>query len=187
MVHTEAGLAGPDIELIFAPVPFLDHGFTEPPGHGFTIGVDPVAAAQHRRITLASADPAVAPHIDPAYLTDDADVQTLVAGCRSPREILARPGARRACRRADAPRPLSRSTTARSESFVRQYAETLYHPVGTCRMGADEASVVDPDLRVRAWPGCGSSTRPVMPRIIRGHTNAPTLMIAEKAADLITA
>ena len=185
MVHTEANLPGPDIELIFAAVPFLDHGFTTPPGHGFTIATILLQPRSTGYIGLTSADPAEAPHIDPAYLTDEADMQTMLAGLRVGEEIMRAPAL---APHVGAPMRPDRYPLddVEAETFVRAYAETLYHPCGTCRMGTDESSVVDPSLRVRGVAGLRVVDASVMPRIIRGHTNAPTLMIAEKAADLIT-
>jgi len=184
MVHTEPGLAGPDIEILFAAVPFLDHGFTDPPGHGFTIATILLQPRSTGTITLTSADPAAAPDIDPAYLTDDDDMQRLVAGLKIGQEILRSPAM---APHVGAPmRPDHYPVDdADTEGFIRQYSETLYHPVGTCRMGSDDTSVVDPTLRVRGVAGLRVVDASVMPRIIRGHTNAPTIMIAEKAADLI--
>jgi choline dehydrogenase len=184
MVHTTDGLAGPDVEILFAAVPFLDHGFTDPPGHGFTLGTILLQPHSTGIITLASADPAAAPEIDPAYLTEDDDIEVLVAGLRIAQEILRSPAI---APHVGAPMrpdhyPVDDDDT---RSFIRAYAETLYHPVGTCRMGADDAAVVDTSLRVRGVAGLRVADAAVMPRIIRGHTNAPTIMIAEKAADLI--
>ncbi len=185
MVHTRPGLPGPDIELLFAPVPFLDHGATEPPGHGFTIATILLQPHSTGTITLASADPTVAPDIDPAYLTDDDDMATMIAGLKLAEGVLRSPAM---APHVGAPMRPDHAPVddADMERFVRQYSETLYHPVGTCRMGDDEASVVDGHLRVRGVEGLRVVDASVMPRIIRGHTNAPTIMIAEKAADLIT-
>lgn len=184
MVHTESGLAGPDIELLFAPVPFLDHGFTTPPGHGFTLASILLQPRSVGEITLTSADPAAAPHIDPAYLTDDDDLRRMVAGIAIARKLLKTPAL---APHVGAPMrpdhwPVDDADT---ETFIRAYAETLYHPVGTCRMGADASSVVDQELRVRGVAGLRVADASVMPRINRGHTNAPTMMIAERGADLI--
>jgi choline dehydrogenase len=186
MVHTEDGLPAPDIEIIFAPVPFLDHGFTEPPGHGFTVATILLQPHSVGEITLASADPAVAPHIDPHYLSDDADLRCVLAGLTFARNIMAAPSL---ARHVGAPMRPDRWPTddADLETFVRTHSETLYHPVGTCRMGADESSVVDAELRVRGVSGLRVADASVMPRINRGHTNAPTIMIAERAAELIAA
>jgi choline dehydrogenase len=186
MVRTQGGLAGPDIEILFAAVPFLDHGFTDPPGHGFTLGTVLLQPASTGTITLTSADPAVAPEIDPAYLTNDADVQTLIAGLKVAQQILRSPAIAEhvgAHMRPDH----EPADDGEIEGFIRQYAETLYHPVGTCRMGSDDTSVVDGDLRVRGVSGLRVADASVMPRIIRGHTNAPCIMIGEKAADLVAA
>ena len=184
MIHTEPGLDGPDIELIFAPVPFLDHGFTEPPGHGFTIGCVLLQPASVGSLSLVSADPTVAPDIDPNYLDDPEDVRCMLAGGKRARDILAAP--------ALAPHvgaPMRPETWPEDdlelEQLLRRYAETLYHPVGTARMGSDDESVVDEQLRVRGVAGLRVADASVMPRIIRGHTHAPTMMIAERAADLI--
>jgi len=186
MVHTEDGLDGPDIELIFAPVPYLDHGFTVPPGHGFTVGSILLQPRSTGELTVTSADPAAAPDIDPCYLTDDEDTRRVLAGLAVARGILDAPAL---AVHVGAPMRPDRwpGDDAEMETFVRTYAETLYHPVGTCRMGADDASVVGPDLRVRGVAGLRVADASVMPRINRGHTNAPTLMIAERAADLIAA
>ncbi len=180
MVHTKPNLAGPDIEILFAAAPFLDHGATEPPGHGFTLGVILLQPRSTGTITLDGAEPA----IDPAYLSDDADLQTLIAGLKIAQKILESPSM---VPHVGAPmRPDHEPVDdADIERFVRQYAETLYHPVGTCRMGDDASSVVDGQLRVRGVAGLRVVDASVMPRIIRGHTNAPTIMIAEKASELI--
>jgi choline dehydrogenase len=186
MIHTEPGLEAPDIELIFAPVPFLDHGFTTPPGHGFTIGVILLQPRSTGRISLASADPAQAPNIDPRYLSDPDDLRRMLAGAEVAKKLLAT--AALAPHAGEPMRPERwPADDAELERELRRYAETLYHPVGTARMGTDPESVVDEQLRVRGITGLRVADASVMPRIIRGHTHAPTMMIAEKAADLIRA
>jgi choline dehydrogenase-like flavoprotein len=184
MVHTEPGLAGPDLEVIFAPVPFLDHGFTEPPGHGFTLGAVLLQPASVGKLTLASADPTVSVNIDPNYLDDPADMKLFVKANELARKLLETPAL--APHVGEPMRPDHwPADDLELEQMVRQYAETLYHPVGTVRMGADADSVVDEKLCVRGVSGLRVADASIMPKIIRGHTNAPTIMIAERAADLI--
>jgi choline dehydrogenase len=165
-------------------VPFLDHGQTQPPGHGLTVGVVLLQPASRGEITLASADPAAAPGIDPGYLSDDADLHTLVAGLAEARRVLATPALAPHVGKPMRPERWPETDTE-TEELVRRFCETLYHPVGTCRMGTDDSSVVDERLRVRGVDGLRVADASVMPRINRGHTNAPTIMIAERAADLI--
>src|SRR5262249_15605607 len=152
MIQTEPGLDGPDLEVIFAPVPFLDHGFTVPPGHGFTIGGILLQPASKGTIKLASADPTVSPEIDPNYLDDPADMKLFptagdIAGKSLQAPALA-PHVGEPMRPAHWP-----ADTLDMENLIRQYAETLYHPVGTARMGTDDESVVDESLRVRGVTG----------------------------------
>jgi choline dehydrogenase len=185
MIHTEPGLRGPDIELIFAPVPFLDHGFTEPPGHGFTIGVVLLQPGSTGRLTLASADPTVPVEIDPNYLSDPDDLRRMIVGGEIARKVLAAPAL--APHVGEPMRPDHWPVDdGELEQLIRAHAETLYHPVGTARMSTDPDSVVDEKLRVRGVGGLRIADASVMPTIIRGHTNAATMMIAERAADLMT-
>jgi choline dehydrogenase len=184
MIHTEPGLPAPDIELIFAPVPFLDHGFTTPPGHGFTIGSVLLQPASTGTLTITSPDPTVPVEIDPNYLDHPDDVRRLLAAQRFTRTMLATPAL---APHVGAPMRPDHwpADDVELEQLLRQYAETLYHPVGTARMGSDPDSVVDEQLRVRGVAGLRVADASVLPRIIRGHTHAPTMMIAERAADLI--
>jgi choline dehydrogenase-like flavoprotein len=184
MIHTEPGMAGPDIELIFAPVPFLDHGFTDPPGHGFTIGVILLQPASTGRVSLTSADPATPVAIDPGYLSDPDDLRRLVKGGQFAREMLRTPALAPHVGQPMRPNQWPEDEL-QLEQLLRQHAETLYHPVGTARMGSDSDSVVDEQLRVRGVANLRVADASVMPKIIRGHTHAPTMMIAERAADLI--
>jgi choline dehydrogenase len=184
MIHTEPGLDGPDIELIFAPVPFLDHGFTEPPGHGFTIGCILLQPASTGTLTLTSGDPTKPVAIDPGYFSDPDDMQRLIRGGQFAREMLDTPALAPHVGKPMRPEHWP-ADQLELEQQLRTYAETLYHPVGTARMGSDPDSVVDEQLRVRGVANLRVVDASVMPRIIRGHTHAPTMMIAERAADLI--
>ena len=150
------------------------------------MGVELLQPDSRGDIRLASADPAEPPVIDPGYLTAESDLRSLLAGLRI---------AERLCDTA-ALRPYIGAPMApwrgkvddtKLATFVREHAQTAYHPVGTCRMGSDDAAVVDCELQVRGLNGLRVVDASVMPRIIRGHTHAPTVMIAERAADLIRA
>lgn len=187
-LRTRPELREPDVELIFAPVPFIDHGLVKPPGHGISLGVVLLQPESRGRVTLRSDDVNDKPRIDPAYLSDPAqsDLRALVAGLKRAQGIL---NSQALSDYVGAPIEPARWTQDDAElaAFVRDQAETLYHPVGTCRMGDDDGAVVDASLRVHGTSGLRVVDASVMPRIIRGHTHAPTTLIAEKAADMILA
>ena len=176
----------PNLELIFAPAPFIDHGLTRVTEHGLSLGVVLLQPKSSGSITLRSADPLDAPLIEPAYLTDPdgQDMRLLVEGLKVVWRVMRSPALASFAGDAMIPGTEPR-TDAERQALIRQRAETLYHPVGTCRMGVDEMAVVDPQLRVRGLESLRVVDASVMPEIIRGHTNSPTIMIAERAADLI--
>ena len=185
-VETRPELAAPDLELGFAPVIFENEGLTEPQEHGLTIGAVVLQPASVGTVSLSSTDPLAPARIDPGYLTDPngEDLRVLLHGTRLARRLLASPALSRHVRDELVPGPAAETDEELAEA-ARARAQTLYHPVGTCRMGSDDDAVVDPELRVRGLEGLRVVDASVMPRIARGHTNWPTVMIAEKAADLI--
>jgi choline dehydrogenase len=187
-VTLEPGRETPDLQFHFAPAFFMDHGFQNPDGHGITFAPTLLAPKSRGRIELRSLDPLVGPAIHANYLEDEADLRTLVEGVKLARR-LARTEALSTYRGAEVwPGEGARSDEEISE-HVRRNVQTLYHPVGTCKMGpaSDAAAVVDARLRVRGVEGLRVVDASVMPEIIAGNTNAPTIMIAEKAAALILA
>ncbi len=184
-VRSDPALAAPDIELVWLPVPLLED-LTPPPGHGVTLAVELLQPASHGDIRLASADPAEPPVIDPGYLTAESDLRGVVAGLRIAERLYDTAALRPYVGAPMAPWP-GKVDDARLATFVREHAGTAFHPVGTCRMGNGDAAVVDCELRVRGLDGLRVVDASVMPRIIRGHTHAPTVMIAERAADFIRA
>jgi choline dehydrogenase len=183
-IKTKAGLPAPDLEIVFAPVYFLDHGFGNPAGHGFTFGVVLLTPQSRGRITLRSSDPLEPPVIQPNYLSSEADLPVLVEGVKLARR-LAHTRAFDPYRGTEvAPGSQVQSDQSIADAICSN-AQTLYHPVGTCKMGNDSLAVVDPQLRVHGVEGLRVVDASVMPTIISGHTNAPVIMIAERAADLI--
>jgi len=184
-VRTLPSLTAPDIELIFAPVPYQDHGQVEPTGHGTTIGVVLLQPESRGWLRLVSTDPAEPPAIDAGYLTKPADLEALVRGVRAAQRIYESDAM--APYRGDPVEPDAEVVTDEDVAdFAREQAETLYHPSGTCRMGSDDDAVVDPELRVRGVDRLRVVDASVMPSLNRGHTHAPTVVIAERAAELIT-
>jgi choline dehydrogenase len=187
-VRSSPELAAPDLELIFGPVPYIEHGLVKPAGHGITIGAVLLQPKSVGSITLRSANPLEAPSIDPRYLSDAAgeDARLLTAGMKLVRRVMRAPALASLAGASMQPdrEPL---TDDDFDTLVRRHAESLYHPVGTCRMGTDSVAVVDARLRVRGAAGLRVVDASVMPQIIRGHTNSPTVMIAEKAAEMIRA
>jgi choline dehydrogenase-like flavoprotein len=189
-VKSRPELEFPDLELIFAPAPYFEEGLGDP-YHRHAVVMGPILLKPQSRgtISLRSADPKDKPIIDPAYLSDDAgaDRAALMAGLRMCADI-AKSAALKGIIGAVA-RPLGTTVLDDDalERAVNSLSHTLYHPVGTCRMGSDDASVVDPELRVRGVDGLRVADASVMPAIIRGHTHAPSVLIGEMAADAISA
>ena len=176
----------PDLQLHFVIGKLVDHGRKTVFGHGYSCHVCLLSPDSRGSVRLASADPLAAPLIDPAFFSAPGDLQRMVLGVKRMRQILGQPALA-----ALGGRELATSAAAGSDAqiaeFVRQHADTIYHPVGTCRMGPGVGDVVDAGLRVHGLHGLRVVDASIMPRIVAGNTNAPTIMIAEKASDLIRA
>jgi choline dehydrogenase-like flavoprotein len=182
--RSDGGDGAPDLQLHLAPAYFADNGFEEYDGHAMTIGPVLIAPRSRGSVALRSADPDAKPAIVGNHLSEQADVDALVRGVELARELVATAPLAAAAGREIYPGPGIDGNEALAAD-ARRRAELLYHPVGTCRMGGDESSVVDPELRVRGVEGLRVIDASVMPTITRGNTNAPTIMIAEKGADLL--
>jgi choline dehydrogenase len=187
-VRSRPELDLPDLELIFAPAPFYDEGLlVEPPGHGVVFGPILVAPESRGQITLRSADPQAKPVIEPRYLSDSGGVDraAMMEGLRMCARIAEAPALKDLLGPIARPHNRTELNETTLELALNTNSHTLYHPLGTCRMGSDEASVVDPQLRVRGVLGLRVADASVMPSTVRGHTHAPSVLIGEKAADLI--
>jgi choline dehydrogenase-like flavoprotein len=183
-VRSRPGLPAPDLQFHFAPAYFADNGFEEFDGHAFTSGPVLVSTKSRGNLRLRSSDPLDKPRILTNTLAEPEDMASLVAGVKLAREIASTGPLAEAAAREIYPGP-GVDDDADIEAFVRQHVDLLYHPVGTCKMGTDDAAVLDPQLRVRGIDGLRVVDASVMPQIPGGNTNAPTIMIAERAADLI--
>ena len=178
-------LPAPDIQYHFVPAMLEDHGRTKVKGHGFSIHACVLRPESRGSVTLASADAAAPPVIDPGFLTDARDVATLRAGVRMMHRVVAAPplsdyaGIARP--------PVNIDDDAALDALIRSRADTVYHPVGTCRMGSDADAVVDPTLKLNGIDGLWVADASVMPRLVSGNTNAPSIMIGERAADFVKA
>jgi choline dehydrogenase-like flavoprotein len=174
----------PDLQLHFVIGKLVDHGRKTVFGHGYSCHVCLLRPKSRGSVQLASADPMAAPRIDPNFLGEPDDLRRLVRGFKAMRTLLAQPAL--AGHRG---RELASSAGATSDEeiaqFVRKHADTIYHPVGSCRMGSGPLDVVDAQLRVHGLQGLRVVDASIMPSVVGGNTNAPVIMIAEKAADLI--
>jgi choline dehydrogenase len=187
-VRTRPQLAAPDLELVFAPVLFEEEGLKQPTEDGLTLAAVLLRPKSSGTVELRSSDPLDPPAIDPRYLTDPRgeDVQTLLQGLRLARRIIAQEPLAGFVSAELLPGKQAQSDEA-LVAHIRATSQTLYHPIATCRMGTDSLAVVDPELRVRGIAGLRIVDASVMPRLPSGHTNWPTVMIAERGADLIAA
>ncbi|PTA69305.1 GMC family oxidoreductase [Deinococcus arcticus] len=187
--HARPGLRpdeDPDIQFHFGPAYFRDHGFQTAPGAHFSVGPVLVDVHSRGRLTLASRDPLAPPVLDPAYLTDERDLQSLLAGVRQAREIAAAPPLR-GLRGAEVLPGEGVRSEAALRAFVAQECATLYHPVGTAALGDGDGAVVDRTLAVRGTRGLWVGDASVMPRILHANTNAATMMIGARAARFVAA
>lgn len=183
-LKTAPGLDRPDVQLHFVIGIVDDHARRLHWGHGVCCHVCALRPHSRGEVRLASPDPLAAPAIDPRFLSDPRDLATTIAGAKLTRALMQAPALRPHLHR-ELFGTSDGMTDADWEGHIRARADTIYHPVGTCRMGSDAASVVDADLRVRGVTGLRVVDASVMPTLISGNTNAPTIMIAERAADLI--
>ena len=185
-IKSSPAVATPDLQLHFVIGKLVDHGRKTVFGHGYSCHVCLLRPSSRGTLKLASADPMAAPLIDPNFFGHPDDMPRMVAGFKLMRHILSQPAL------ADlGGREMASSAGARSdaeiEAFIRQYADTIYHPVGSCRMGSGPLDVVDVELRVHGLQGLRVVDASMMPSIVSGNTNAPVIAVAEKAADLIKA
>lgn len=185
-IRTKSGLVAPDLQLHFLPVLSSNYGLNEPTEHGFTFVPTLLQPKSVGNILLCSGNPLDPPLIQPNYLSDqpEEDVDILVESVKLARRIV---NAKAFEKYADGEiEPgIHVQSKADIEAYVREKAQTIYHPVGTCKMGGDAMAVVDPQLRVRGIESLRVVDASIMPVIVHGNTNAPTIMIAEKAAYLI--
>ncbi len=176
--------AVPDLQVHFVITKLIDHARQLTFGHGYTCHLCPLRPASRGTLRLASADPTAAPAIDPNFFGDPADMALLIRGFRQLRRILQQPALATFGGR-ELPALAAAQSDAQIEDYIRSNSDTEYHPVGSCRMGPGPLDVVDHQLRVRGLQGLRVVDASVMPRIVSGNTNAPVIMIAEKAAAMI--
>jgi len=176
-------LAAPDLQLHMAPSGFYG-GLHEPVRRAVTIGSTLVRVESTGQVKLRSADPSWHPEIDPGYYADGADLDAMIAGYRTVFDVVGQGPLAEYIAEPWDPASSNPSTDDIVASIARR-GQTVYHPVGTCAMGTAEDSVVDPQLKVHGVEGLRVADASVMPRVTRGNTNAPTIMIGEKCADLI--
>ena len=185
-VRTRDHLNAPDMEWLFAPTYFMRHGEANPAGHGFSLGVTVLRPESRGAIMLASGDPLAAAKILPRTFCHEADLTTMMAGLRMAYDVAQAPAFDAFRGQAVWPGVDMQDDRALG-AFVREKFQTLYHPVGTCKMGHDPLSVVDDRLRVHGLNGLRVVDASIMPTIIGGHPQATVVMIAEKAASMIAA
>jgi choline dehydrogenase len=184
--RSDAALATPDLQYHVQPLSLERFGEPLHPFPAFTASVCNLRPTSRGAVHARSADPTDAPAIRPNYLATDADRRTAARAIRLTRAIAAAPPLARFAPAEFKPGPALQSDAELAEAAGR-IGTTIFHPVGTCRMGTDDAAVVDPRLRLRGVAGLRVVDASIMPTITSGNTNAPVLMIAEKAADMIRA
>ncbi|SDN03484.1 GMC family oxidoreductase [Ensifer sp. YR511] len=184
-INVDDPQAEPNIQMHFVPIVFFDMDREVVKQAGATVNPCVLRPKSRGEVRLRSTNPADAPLIDPRYLSDPDDLRLSVAALRRAREILAARAFLPYVEREEAYPGREVKSDAALAEYVRDRGKTVYHPVGTCRMGKDDGSVVDPELRVRGIRNLRVVDNSVMPRLISGNTNATAIMIGEKASDLV--
>ena len=159
-----------------------DHGRTEMWGNGFSCHVCLLRPKSVGTVKIPSKNPDDDPLIDPNYLSNDEDMEVMIKGYRKMMEIM---NTKPLAQFNNVRNPINIDDDKAIESAIRARSDTIYHPVGTCKMGNDDMAVVDSDLKVKGVKNLRVVDASIMPTLIGGNTNAPAIMIAEKAADLI--
>jgi choline dehydrogenase-like flavoprotein len=173
-----------DLQLHFVISIVDDHARKLHTGYGYSCHVCVLRPHSRGQVFLKSDDPLADPGIDPRFLSDDRDLKLLIKGAKITRQVLQAPPLVK-YQKSEMFGITDGMTDSEWEYHIRSRADTIYHPVGTCKMGTDDMAVVDPQLRVRGLEGLRVVDASVMPTLVSGNTNAPTIMIAERAADLI--
>jgi choline dehydrogenase-like flavoprotein len=182
-LRTRDDLPAPDVQFHMVSKMYEQDGLVPPPAHGFTLGVCVLKPRSRGQVAILSPDPTTKPFIVHNYLAEPEDMRSAVAGMRMVFEIAA---TEPLARYAQTPHGMPASDSdADLEAHIRHTAQTIYHPTSTCRMGVDELAVVDPELRVRGARALRVVDASIFPSVPRGNTNAPTIAMAERAADLI--
>jgi len=185
-LRTRQDAQRPDLQLLFGPAYYVNHGLTPRKNHCFGFGPTLITPESRGSISLKSSNPLDTPSIRANYLSTVADLRVIIEGVKLSRQLAQQqPFAK--FRGEELHPGAETQSDAEIAEFIRAEAQTLYHPVGTCKMGHDALAVVDSELRVHGIERLRVVDASVMPRIIAGNTNAPTMMIAEKAADMIRA
>ena len=185
-IKSQASEPIPDLQLHFVVGKLLNHGRTASLGHGYSCHVCLLRPRSRGSVQLASKDPLAPPLIDPNFLGERDDMERLICGFKLMRHILQQP-ALAAFHGKELGACAAATTDAQIEHYLRDHADSIYHPVGSCRMGNGPLDVVDAQLNVHGLKGLRVVDASIMPRIVGGNTNAPVIMIAEKAADMIKA
>jgi len=183
-VKSRSELIAPDIQYHFVNIMYEDCGRKIIPEHGFMAYFNICRPESRGTILVRSDDPRQPPEIQPNYLSTPGDVEVMRNGVKIARDVFAQK-AFDAYRGSEYGPGSSKTSDAEIDAYIRQTGESVYHPVGSCKMGSDDAAVVDPQLRVRGLTGLRVVDASIMPTVTTGNTNAPTIMIAEKAADMI--
>lgn len=183
-LKSHPGLEYPDLQIYAVPIMYNDHGRDVIPEEGFMAVMNGSRPQSVGTVKIQSSDPAAPPAIDPQYLSDPEDLRVLREGIRLTRDIIGQQ-AYDGFRGAEYAPGAATTTNADLDAYIRTNANTLYHPVGACKMGSDDMAVVDASLRVRGVEGLRVVDASIMPNITSGNTNFPAMMIAEKGADLI--